>query len=170
MEDDKSFTDEKSYDKPYGDVESSSVSSETARFLENDHIHIKRRRRFNYLQILRIAFEVGMVAVLAGLFISGSVKFKHHHDSSPIYGPIFPRKNVILGNAAHLGPDVEYNNQKMLWNKTEMNHIHRNWQQLFPSECLTPQSASSLTITEGRGYVMVDQFGEDFTVLHPPFG
>lgn len=129
MEDDKS--------RLYGDVESSSVSSETARFLDNDlNINqIRRRKRLTWLQILRILLELCMATFLLVLFISGSVDFKHHHSArSPIYGPVLPRKDVILGNAAHLGPDIEYNNQEMLWNKTEMNHIHRNWQQLFPSE------------------------------------
>lgn len=117
--------------REYEDVESS-LSSETTRFLENINIKDTRKKvQPNRLQILRISVEVFLSAFLLFLFASGSVKLRRE-QSVPRYGPTLPRKSVILGNTAGLGPSITYNNHEMLWNATEMNHIHRNWQQLFP--------------------------------------
>lgn len=59
----------------------------------------------------------------------------------------------------------------MLWNVTEMAHIHRNWQQLFPSKRGFLKAGPFLAnnwLLEGRGYVAVSQ-RDEFEVLHPPF-
>jgi hypothetical protein len=44
-----------------------------------------------------------------------------------------PRKLVVLGKDAGLGPDIVYHDHLMLSNFTRMQEIHRNWQDLFPS-------------------------------------
>lgn len=117
----------------YEDVESSSASSETVGFLGNLKPTRQRSRLWN-LQNLRIGLEVLLAATLLFLFASGSVHLLHGTSGPPKYGPTLPRKSVILGNTAGFGPDITYNNHEMLWNETEMNRIHRNWQQLFPSK------------------------------------
>lgn len=124
-------------DDLYNDVESTIDSSdgETTGFM--GHIKTKRephrRWRMN-LSLLRVALEVLLAAVLLGLFASGSIHLSHGVSEYRRFGPTLPRKEVILGNAAGFGPPIEYNNQAMLSNRTEMARIHRNWQQLFPSE------------------------------------
>lgn len=47
---------------------------------------------------------------------------------------LVPRKPVIFGNTAGLGPEIDYHDPEMLVNKTRMREIHRNWQVLFPRE------------------------------------
>lgn len=54
-----------------------------------------------------------------------------------------PRKSVVLGKDAGFGPDIVYHDNLMLSNFTRMQEIHRNWQELFPSE-----SNASLTVLE----------------------
>ncbi|GAB7351650.1 hypothetical protein MBLNU459_g2254t2 [Dothideomycetes sp. NU459] len=136
----------------YEDVESSAAASETTGFLNGNEPLQKQRRLWSF-QNLRIVLEVALLSTLIALFASGSVHVSHKSTKSPQYGPIVPRKDVLLGNTAGFGPDLVYNNHEMLWNATEMKHIHRNWQQLF---------------NKGRGYVFVKE-NEDFEVLHPPF-
>ncbi|KAH8668241.1 hypothetical protein BGZ60DRAFT_528569 [Tricladium varicosporioides] len=134
----------------YKDIESSSNSSETTGFLGGSKPTRQRNRLLN-LHNARSVFELFLVGTFVFLFASGSIH--RHSPGSARYGPQLPRKDVILGNAAGLGPNIEYNNHEMLWNATEMNRIHRNWQQLFP---------------KGRGYVKLEQ-NEGFKLLHPAF-
>ena len=155
----------------FEDMESASASSDTLGFLGHPR-PMRQPRRIGNPQILRVVFELLLSALVLFLFASGSVHLPRRTSAPPHYGPVLPRKSVILGNTAALGPNIEYNNQEMLWNETEMNHIHRNWQELFPSRCpklLVGTCRAALTgAIEGRGYVKLGQ-NEDFTVLHPPF-
>lgn len=163
MEEDKS--------RLYEDVESASASSETIGFLGNRK-PMRQQSGFGTLRNLRLALELSLAALVLFLFASGSVSLPLRKSGPPSYGPVLPRKSVILGNTAALGPDIEYNNQEMLWNETEMKHVHRNWQQLFPSKCpelwVGMWRAALTRAAEGRGYVKLGH-DEDFTVLHPPF-
>ncbi|KAF2719733.1 hypothetical protein K431DRAFT_295722 [Polychaeton citri CBS 116435] len=152
----------------YDDTEcsGSSVSSETVRLCEEDHARIQRPRPLWHKQRFRIIVKAVLVTTVLTLSFTGvwpRPPLNGHH-----FGPILPRKSVVLGNTAGFGPDVDYNNHEMLWNATEMSHIHQNWQKLFPSIHLQPLY-SDLTITiEGRGYVVVDEH-DNYDFLHPPF-
>ncbi|KAJ4289891.1 hypothetical protein N0V90_011224 [Kalmusia sp. IMI 367209] len=141
----------------YEDVESTSASSESERagFIGGSIKTMDEPRRplGLDLSVLRVAIELGLAIILLGLIASGSIHFSHGETKYRKFGPTLPRKEVILGNAAGFGPPIEYNNQEMLQNRTEMARIHRNWQQLFP---------------KGRGYISVKP-SDDFEVLHPPF-
>lgn len=123
----------------YEDVESTATSSdsETAGFMGSVKTMREPSRRWKLnLSLLRIFVEICLTAVLVGLIASRSIHFSHGLPKYRKFGPTMPRKEVILGNAAGFGPPIEYNNQAMLSNRTEMAKIHRNWQQLFPSEFL----------------------------------
>ena len=124
-------------DTLYEDVESTSASSdsETAGFMGGIKTMKEPRRRWSLnFSLLRIACELSLAAILVGLIASDSIHFSHGATQHRKFGPTLPRKEVILGNAAGFGPPIEYNNQEMLSNRTEMARIHRNWQQLFPSK------------------------------------
>ncbi|KGO67150.1 Protein of unknown function DUF3328 [Penicillium italicum] len=89
---------------------------------------------------LRLIFEGFLVF---SLFIT-LVSIRHSSEVSNAakerkYGPTLPRKDVIFGNTAGLGPELDYQDPEMLRNATP-----------------------------GRGYVTVSE-NEDFDVLHPPF-
>lgn len=43
-----------------------------------------------------------------------------------------PRRDVLFGNTAGLGPELDYDDPEMLRNATRMREIHRNWHSLFP--------------------------------------
>lgn len=122
----------------YEDVESTSVSdSETAGFIGGIKATREPSRQLRWkmnLSFLRLGLEVCLATILLSLIASDSIHFSHRTTKHRIFGPTLPRKEVILGNAAGFGPPIEYNNQAMLSNRTEMARIHRNWQQLFPSE------------------------------------
>lgn len=121
----------------YEDVESTSASSdsETVGFIGGIKTMREPSRRWKFnLSVLRIALELCLTTVLLGLIASGSIHISRGVTEHRKFGPTLPRKEVILGNAAGFGPPIEYNNQAMLSNRTEMARIHRNWQQLFPSE------------------------------------
>jgi hypothetical protein len=123
-------------DRSYEDVESTTASSdsETTGFIGGVKAVREPSRRLKLnLSLLRIASELCLAAVLFGLIASGSIHFSRQAPEHRKFGPTLPRKEVILGNAAGFGPQIEYNNQAMLSNRTEMARIHRNWQQLFPS-------------------------------------
>jgi hypothetical protein len=120
-------------DDIYNDVES--TDSETAGFIGSVKVMREPHRRWRLsFRLLRIGLEVCLTAVLLGLFVSGSIHLSHGAPTLRTFGPTLPRKEVIMGNAAGFGPPIEYNNIEMLSNRTEMARIHRNWQQLFPSE------------------------------------
>jgi hypothetical protein len=120
-------------DDLYNDVES--TDSETAGFIGSVKVLREPHRRWKLnLSLLRIALEVCLTAVLLGLIASGSIHLSRGAPAPRTFGPTLPRKEVIMGNAAGFGPQIEYNNIAMLSNRTEMARIHRNWQQLFPSE------------------------------------
>jgi hypothetical protein len=120
-------------DDLYSDVES--TDSETAGFIGSVKVLREPHRRWKLnLSLLRIALEVCLTAVLLGLIASGSIHLSRGAPAPRTFGPTLPRKEVIMGNAAGFGPQIEYNNIAMLSNRTEMARIHRNWQQLFPSE------------------------------------
>jgi hypothetical protein len=124
-------------DDLYDDVESATASSDNERAGLIGGIKTmnepSQRWKLNF-RLLRIAMELFLTAVLLSLVASGSIHFSHGVTEYRKFGPTLPRKEVILGNAAGFGPPIEYNNQEMLSNRTEMARIHRNWQQLFPSE------------------------------------
>ena len=122
-------------DDIYEDVESSTASSicEGASFIGNTTKKPGRRCKLNFA-LIRIALELCLAGVLLILVATDSIHFSHKATEHRRFGPSLRRKEVILGNAAGLGPALEYNNQDMLSNRTEMARIHRNWQQLFPSE------------------------------------
>ncbi|RDI81222.1 hypothetical protein Vi05172_g8789 [Venturia inaequalis] len=135
----------------YYDTESEDQTSEEAGFL-GTHQHPKSRNpRWWWLPYLRISLDLVPVTILILLSAMGAIQNPYAKDDK--YGPTIARKNVILGNSAGFGPDVVYNNHEMLWNKTEMSRVHRNWQPLFG---------------KGRGYVHVRP-KDNFKVLHPPF-
>ena len=56
------------------------------------------------------------------------------HLSIPNIFTIVPRRDVIFGNTAGLGPELDYDDPEMLRNATRMREIHRNWHSLFPRE------------------------------------
>jgi hypothetical protein len=172
----------------YRDVESSSTTSEDAGLLSGTKTP-ESPVRTTRLRYLRIFIELVLTATLVALFATNSVKFPERNSAVKRYGPIrkwrkqfnkwfqylitslVPRKDVIFGNTAGFGPDLVYNSHEMLWNATELKHIHRNWQQLFPSTLYSqiPSSESNADyVIEGRGYVKV-RGHEEFEVLHPPF-
>ncbi|KAK3373049.1 hypothetical protein B0T24DRAFT_678531 [Lasiosphaeria ovina] len=129
-------------------------SEASAGFLTRTRRNYQRQRVDWNLRNLNILFEVSLVAALVALFASGSVYLPMNRTKPLAFGPIVPRKPVILGNTAGFGPDIVYNDHEMLWNKTRMKQIHRNWQQLFP---------------KGRDYVKVKPDDTEFQNIHPPF-
>lgn len=102
----------------------------------------------------------------------------HHASAQPLIPNVFttvPRKPVIFGNTAGLGPDIDYQDPQMLLNATRMREIHKNWHSLFPREFFARDryldsvtDISSFLPIAGRGYITVSE-NEEFEVLHPPF-
>ncbi|GKZ37822.1 hypothetical protein AbraIFM66950_009611 [Aspergillus brasiliensis] len=102
----------------------------------------------------RLLFEVFLVFCLVVAVISNGRSAKTDVVHERRFGPTLPRKPVIFGNTAGLGPDLVYHDTEMMWNKTRMQEIHMNWHALFPP---------------GRGYINVPEDEEEFEVLHPAF-
>ncbi|CAI7574166.1 unnamed protein product [Penicillium glandicola] len=131
------------------DKHSDSISSSTG--LLNERTSESRVASLRKYIGLRLLFEGFLVFSLFITLVSIAHNPKAAKASS--YGPTLPRKDVIFGNTAGLGPDLDYEDPEMLRNATRMREIHRHWHSLFPS---------------GRGYVAVSE-NEEFDVLHPPF-
>lgn len=119
-------------DKLYDMEAMTDSSSETAGFLGQRPKSTRKISPRN-VAVVRLIFELVLSSTLLFLLVSGSIRLPRKEGGYKRYGPNLPRKDVILGNTAGFGPEVTYNNHEMLWNKTEMQKVHRNWQQLFPS-------------------------------------
>ncbi|KAJ5202333.1 hypothetical protein N7449_004412 [Penicillium cf. viridicatum] len=134
------------------DKHSDSISSSTG--LLNEITSKSRVASLRKYIDLRLIFEGFLVF---SLFIT-LVSIRHSPEESNAakeskYGPTLPRRDVIFGNTAGFGPDLDYDDPEMLRNATRMREIHRNWHSLFPP---------------GRGYITISE-NEEFSVLHPPF-
>ncbi|CAK48055.1 hypothetical protein M747DRAFT_245711 [Aspergillus niger ATCC 13496] len=116
----------------------------------------------------RLLFEGFLVFCLVVALISNAGS-SHKTDivDKRSFGPTLPRKPVIFGNTAGLGPDLVYHDTEMMWNKTRMQEIHRNWHSLFPQKSWSYMC--SFILKAGRGYITVSAEEEEFEVLHPAF-
>jgi hypothetical protein len=79
---------------------------------------VKSSGSMKYLQSVRIVHEVCLVSSFVLLLDSGSVHLSNRKLPPPHYGPFLPWKDVILGNTVSFGPDINFNKERMLWNKT----------------------------------------------------